>query len=130
MTNLETRWEFDSTFRFLKDFLLNPSIQPEGMTRREWFIHAAPKIEHPVTDATLDCRGLNLDRQEIGEIWLNYILDESSFRECKFKQTFLQSASAKNCRFDRSGFDHGSNGECTPLERMKISSPRRWWKFW
>jgi len=25
---------------------------------------------------------------------------------------------------------HGSNGECTPLERMKISSPRRWWKFW
>jgi uncharacterized protein YjbI with pentapeptide repeats len=106
MNDFETRWETDPLFRFLKTFLLNPSAQPDGMTRREWYARAAPKTEHPVREATLDCRGLNLDHQEVGEIWLNYILDEGSFRACKFKKTFLQSASAERCHFDRSVFDY------------------------
>jgi uncharacterized protein YjbI with pentapeptide repeats len=105
MNEFSNRWTVDPVFKFLMNYIFDLDMQPTGMSRHDWYLQVAPKTFHPTLDKlTFDCRGLILHDREIGDVWLNYVVDESCFTACVFSRTHLQSISAQYCDFSESQF--------------------------
>lgn len=79
--------------------MLGELSQIDGMTIKEWYQTKAPRISHPRQEDTLDCRGLTLNMAEISIGYFCYVLDDSSFKNCIFKGSYFQSASAVRVDF-------------------------------
>lgn len=103
MKNLESRWIDDPQYKFIMKSFMDTTLQPPGMTWREWYV-TAPKTTHPIHGELLDCRGLKMEHQSIGEAQLNDVLDGGSMEFCTFEGTRFQNASAANCDFTGSRF--------------------------
>jgi uncharacterized protein YjbI with pentapeptide repeats len=104
MNTLETRWNDDPNFQFVRMMLLDSSVQPLGMTQKEWYANVAPKTFHLIENESLDCRAMNLDGLTIEKEFFGYVLDYSKARGCKFVGTHFQGASALHFDFTGSHF--------------------------
>ncbi|MDM5182262.1 pentapeptide repeat-containing protein [Massilia sp. DJPM01] len=106
MSDLISRWVDDAFFQLVRSMLLDSTIQPDGMSVREWYVNVAPKAAHPVDGESLDCRAMNIDGLKILDESFGYVLDGSSARGCTFEGTNFQGASAEGCDFTGSRFLH------------------------
>lgn len=103
MSTLESRWIKDPQYQFILKSFMEPTLEPAGMTWREWYT-TAPTAPHPTLGELLDCRGLHLENSQIGEAALDAVLDGSTLRACTFNHSVFVHASAANCDFTASRF--------------------------
>ncbi|MCM5680562.1 pentapeptide repeat-containing protein [Schlegelella sp. S2-27] len=99
-SEIHKRWDSDEQFAVVLHSIL------QHRPGEEWYADA-PKVSHPWEGVeACDCRGLNLQRGQFGEISFSGCdLSSSTFRGSNFTGTYFQGAILSECNFSEARFE-------------------------